>query len=58
LLTGRFKGGFVLYWIYIGIVVIITAIVIAELIDEPKIWNKIAYAMVLLPFILRILQIK
>ncbi len=47
-----------LYWIYIGIVVIITAIVIAELIDEPKIWNKIAYAMVLLPFILRILQIK
>ena len=47
-----------LFWIYILIAVLITWIVLAELFSE-KDWKKqIALAMLLIPFILRILQIK
>jgi hypothetical protein len=47
-----------LFWIYILIAVLITGIVLVELFSE-KDWKKqIALAMLLIPFILRILQIK
>jgi len=47
----------VLYWIGIGIVVIIAAIGIAEFLGVLKILKNIAYAMVLLPFILTSMQL-
>ncbi|GEM_PF-1897538 len=46
-----------LYWIGIGIVVIIAAIGIAEFLGVLKILKNIAYAMVLLPFILTSMQL-
>jgi hypothetical protein len=47
-----------LFWIYILIITYFTVIVIMELFSE-KDWKKqIALMMVLVPFILRILQIK
>lgn len=47
-----------LYWIYIVILAAISYAAIRELFDE-KDWKKqIGYVMVLVPFILRILQVK
>jgi len=47
-----------LFWIYILIVLMLTIVVLIELADIKNVWRKIEYAMVLLPFLLRILQIK
>ncbi len=47
-----------LYWIYIAIVILITFIVFVEMFSE-KDWKKqISLAMLLIPFLLRIFQIK
>ncbi|NOX89746.1 MAG: hypothetical protein GXO77_12020 [Calditrichaeota bacterium] len=47
-----------LYWIYILILVYLTVIVLIEFFSAEGWIKKITYAMLLLPFILRILQIK
>lgn len=47
-----------LFWIYILIVLMLTVVVLIELAEAKNVWRKIEYAMVLLPFILRILQVK
>lgn len=47
-----------IFWIYIGIAVIVTAVVLAELFTE-KDWRKqIALALVLIPLLLRIFLVK
>ena len=47
-----------LFWIYIIITALFSIITVAELFSE-KDWKKqIAWVMILIPFILRILQIK
>lgn len=47
-----------LFWIYILIVVLVTVITLVELFSERDWKKQIALAMLLIPFILRILQIK
>ncbi|MHC1738129.1 MAG: hypothetical protein AB9882_08985 [Ignavibacteriaceae bacterium] len=47
-----------LFWIYIIILILLTAIVGMELFREKEWKKQIAYVMILIPFILRILQIK
>ena len=47
-----------LYWLYIAMVIFFTILIGIELFKEPKLKNKIAYAMALIPFILRIFQVK
>jgi hypothetical protein len=47
-----------MYWIYTLILIYITVIIVVEFFKEPKWKNKLAMAMVLLVFILRILQLK
>jgi len=47
-----------LFWIYVMILVVLSVLLIKEMFTE-KDWRKqIALVMVLIPFILRILQIK
>jgi len=48
----------VLYWIYIFIVAVITWIILVELFSERDWKKQIALAMLLIPFLLRILQVK
>lgn len=47
-----------LFWIYILIAAFITITIIAELLSERNWKKQLALAMVLIPFILRILLIK
>nr|MBN2278078.1 hypothetical protein [candidate division Zixibacteria bacterium] len=47
-----------LYWIYVLITLFLSIIIIIELFSEKQWKKQIALAMVLLPFVLRILQIK
>lgn len=47
-----------LYWIYILIAIYISVIIIVELFAEKQWKKQIALAMILIPFVLRILQIK
>lgn len=48
----------VLHWVYIGIVALIALVVLAEVFRE-RIWHRqLAYALILLPLVLRILHIK
>lgn len=48
----------VLHWIYIGIVALIALVVLAEIFRERTWYHQLAYALVLLPLVLRILHIK
>ncbi len=47
-----------LYWIYVLITVFLTTLIVMELFTEKRWKQQIALAMLLLPFVLRILQIK
>ena len=47
-----------LFWTYIVIVLYLTALVIAELFTERNWKKQVAYAMILIPFVLRVLLIK
>ena len=47
-----------LHWIYIAIVVMIAGLITAELFKERQWRNQIALAIILIPLILRILDIK
>ncbi len=47
-----------LFWIYIIILSILTVFVMIELFSEKQWKKQIAFVMILIPFILRILQIK
>ncbi|MFH1851778.1 MAG: hypothetical protein ABIA75_05485 [Candidatus Neomarinimicrobiota bacterium] len=47
-----------LYWIYILITILIVAITLIELFSEKKWQNQIAFAMILIPLLLRIFGIK
>jgi len=47
-----------LFWIYIAIVFISCALIIIELFNEKKIKNQLAFALVLLPLLLRAFMIK
>ncbi|MBN2226157.1 MAG: hypothetical protein JW763_02215 [candidate division Zixibacteria bacterium] len=47
-----------LYWIYVLITVFLTVLIVMELFTEKNWKQQIALAMLLLPFVLRILQIK
>ncbi|MDY0080029.1 MAG: hypothetical protein GX452_13155 [Ignavibacteriales bacterium] len=47
-----------LYWTYILILVLLTTVVGIELFREKEWKKQMAYVMILIPFILRILQIK
>lgn len=47
-----------LFWFYIAIVLILSTIIIVELFTETNWRKQIALAMLLIPFILRILMIK
>lgn len=48
----------VLHWIYIGIVALIALAILAEMFRERAWHHQLAYALVLLPLVLRILHIK
>ena len=48
----------VLHWIYIGIVALIALVILAEVFRERSWKSQLAYALILLPLILRILHIK
>jgi hypothetical protein len=47
-----------LYWIYIVIISYLALVLFIEFFKEEKWINQVAIAMVLIPFVLRILQIK
>ncbi len=47
-----------LHWIYIAIMVLVLVIVVTELFKERQWRSQIAYAIILIPLILRILHIK
>lgn len=47
-----------LFWIYIVILTILSIFVIIEFFSEKQWKKQIAFVMILIPFILRILQIK
>ena len=47
-----------LHWIYIAIIFAVVMLVVAELFDDRKWRNQLALAVLLIPFILRLLHIK
>jgi hypothetical protein len=47
-----------LHWIYIVIVGLVAALIVLELFHEQKWRNQLALAILLIPFILRLLHIK
>lgn len=47
-----------LFWIYIVIAFILVIVTLKEMFEEKDWKNQIAFAMLLIPFVLRILQIK
>ena len=47
-----------LFWTYIVIVLYLTALVLTELFTERNWRKQVAYAMILVPFVLRVLLIK
>jgi bacteriorhodopsin len=48
----------ILHWIYIGITIVLAGLVLAELATERRWHHQLAYALILLPLVLRILHIK
>ena len=48
----------ILHWIYIGIVAALGGVIAIELFRERRWHNQMAYALILLPLVLRILHIK
>jgi len=48
----------VLHWIYIGIVALVALVVLAEIFRERAWYHQLAYALILLPLVLRVLHIK
>jgi hypothetical protein len=48
----------ILHWIYIAIVTVIALVILAELFRERSWKSQLAYALILLPLVLRILHIK
>jgi hypothetical protein len=47
-----------LHWVYIVLTAVVLVLVVMELIHEKRWRNQIALAIILIPLILRILQIK
>jgi hypothetical protein len=48
----------ILHWIYIGIVAILGGVITIELFSERRWHHQLAYALILVPLVLRILHIK
>lgn len=48
----------VLHWIYIAIVAVLGGIIVSELVRERRWYHQLAYALILVPLVLRILHIK
>jgi uncharacterized membrane protein HdeD (DUF308 family) len=48
----------ILHWVYIGIVALLGGVITIELFQERRWDHQLAYALILVPLVLRILHIK